>query len=95
MDTPQLDKRSRSARPERIDIGDDELVRNDLIAQMEGTSERTVNRGDARGAPFALVGNVKYRPIKRYWAWRAAGIIERRPEQPQRIIERSRPGRHR
>jgi hypothetical protein len=88
----QLDKRCKLARPERIDIGDDELIRNDLIAKIEGTSERTVNRGDVRGAPFTLIGGVKYRPIKRYQAWRAAGI---KPEQPQRIIERSRPRRHR
>ena len=56
--------RGRLARPDRINIGEDELMRNDLIAKEQGTSERTVNRGDAHGAPFTYVGGSKYRPIK-------------------------------
>jgi hypothetical protein len=81
MDTPTqiLDPRCKLARPERIDIGDDVLVRGDLIAKAEGICERTVNRNDARGAPFVLVGGVKYRPLKRYQQWRASTIQQRKP----------------
>jgi hypothetical protein len=64
----------RASRPERIDIADDELVRNDVVAREQGTCERTVNRGDARGAPYSFIGGVKYRPIRRYKAWLAAQI---------------------
>jgi hypothetical protein len=56
----------RQTRPERINIGDDELVRNDIIAKEYGATERTINRGDVKGAPFTYVGGVKYRPLKRY-----------------------------
>ena len=57
MDTPAqpLDPRCKLSRPERIDIGDDVLIRNDVIAKTEGTSERTVNRNDPRGAPYVRV----------------------------------------
>ena len=74
---------SRSMRPERIDIGDDELVRNDLIAKAQGTSERTVNRGDAHGAPFTYVGGVKYRPQKAYRLF-LASRIQRKGHPPRR-----------
>jgi hypothetical protein len=74
--------RSRFARPERINIGDDELVRNDLIAKEQGTSERTLNRSDARGAPFTYVGGVKYRPVKAYRQYLAEQI--HRKGQPRR-----------
>jgi hypothetical protein len=64
----------RQMRPERIDIGTDELVRNDLIAREQGVSERAVNRGDAKGAPLTYIAGVKYRPIKAYRQFLAAQI---------------------
>ena len=69
------------ARPDRINIGEDELMRNDLIAKEQGTSERTVNRGDAHGAPFTYVGGVKYRPIREYRQYLISRI--QRKGQPQ------------
>jgi hypothetical protein len=75
--------RHRAARPERITIGDDEFVRNDLIAKECGISERTVNRGDKRGAPYVLIGGVKYRPLKRYHQY-LVGQIQQRGQTPQR-----------
>jgi hypothetical protein len=74
--------RARSAHPERITLNDDELVRNDLIAAELGTSERSVNRGDADGAPFVLVGGIKYRPIRAYRQYLAARIKQK--NQPPR-----------
>jgi hypothetical protein len=86
MDTPAppLDPRCKLARPERIDIGDDVLVRSDLIAKAEGTCERTVNRNEARGAPYVLIGGVKYRPLKRYQQWRASTIQQIKPQPKAR-----------
>jgi hypothetical protein len=56
----------RSDRPERIWIGGEEMVRNDVLAQEQGGSERSINRGDPRGAPYLYLNGVKYRPLKRY-----------------------------
>ena len=64
----------RQMRPERISLGDDELVRNDLIARDQGTSERALNRSDAKGAPFTYIAGVKYRPLKQYQEFLAAQI---------------------
>ena len=58
--------RRRSARPERMIIGGVEVVRNDVVAREKGTTERTINRGDARGAPYIYIAGVKYRPIEDY-----------------------------
>jgi hypothetical protein len=75
--------RTRSERPERIDIGSDILVRNDLVARELGTSERTVNRGDALGAPFTFIGGIKYRPERAYREY-LAGRIQHRGQAPLR-----------
>jgi hypothetical protein len=75
--TIPINRRLRASHPETIDIGDDTLVRNDVIAAKQGTSERTVNRGDARGAPFIYVGGVKYRPIGRYREFLSRQIVVR------------------
>ena len=75
---------NRSERPERIPLADgEEAVRNDLVAKEQGTSERTVNRDDAKGAPYLYFGGVKYRPIKEYRAF-LVGRIQRRGQAPQR-----------
>jgi hypothetical protein len=59
--------RRRSARPERIWIGGKEMVRNDIVAREQGgVTERAINRGDAKGAPYIIIGGVKYRPIEQY-----------------------------
>jgi len=76
--------RHRAGRPERIDIGDDELLRNDLVAKGCGVSERTVNRGDARGAPYVLIGGVKYRPIRRYRQYLIKQIKQHEEQSPKR-----------
>lgn len=56
----------RAQRPERLTISGEEWVRNDIVAKEQGTTERTLNRGDAQGAPFTYVGGVKYRPERQY-----------------------------
>lgn len=72
----------RAQRPERIDLGDDEGLRNDLVAKQQGVSERTLNRGDAKGAPFIMIGGVKYRPIRAYRQFLASQIqVHGRPPQ--------------
>jgi hypothetical protein len=75
---------NRSERPERIPLADgEEAVRNDLVAKEQGTSVRTVNRDDAKGAPYLYFGGVKYRPINAYRQF-LAGRIQRRGQVPQR-----------
>jgi hypothetical protein len=71
VSTPEIKRRGkdrprRSARPERITIGGVEFARNDVIATDYTVTERTVNRGDARGAPYTYIGGVKYRPVEGY-----------------------------
>jgi hypothetical protein len=52
MDAEQrLDPRRRERRPERIEIGGEVLLRNDVQARQLGCSERSVDRGDKDGAP--------------------------------------------
>ena len=74
----------RAAKPERIDIGTDELVRNDILACEHGVSERTINRGDAKGAPYILICGVKYRPRRGYHEFIAARIVRREPMPKRR-----------
>src|SRR5215470_675751 len=62
MDTttePRLDPRRREAHPERITVGNEVFVRNDIKAKELGESERSVNRGDRHGAPFLFIGGIK------------------------------------
>lgn len=56
----------REMRPEHITIAGEEFERNDVTARRYGTTERSVNRGDANGAPYLTLHGVKYRPTKRY-----------------------------
>jgi hypothetical protein len=69
-----LDKRCREAHPERIVVGDETFERNDIRAKNLSMSERSLNRGDARGAPWIMLGNVKYRPLRQHDAFILAGI---------------------
>jgi hypothetical protein len=81
--TWQRGTRPRVERPERIPLGDDTLIRNDILASTYGSSERALNRGDAAGAPYVLVAGVKYRPERGYQEY-LAGRIQRRGGKPAR-----------
>jgi hypothetical protein len=75
----------RSARPERITIGGVEFARNDVIAQeFGGVTERTVNRGDAKGAPYVMIGGVKFRPVEEYHKFLLTQIKRRNQSPKQR-----------
>jgi hypothetical protein len=74
-----LDPRRREAHPERIIIASETFERNDIRARRLGMSERSVNRGDARGAPYIFLGGVKYRPVERHDAFILSGIQQRKP----------------
>jgi hypothetical protein len=87
---PATAGRRRSKRPERIDLGDDEAVRNDILAKEEGTAERTLNRADKHGAPFLFIGGVKYRPYRAYKQYLASRIQRKNQAEPQRGRRRSR-----
>jgi hypothetical protein len=76
----------RSARPERIDLGDDIAVRNDIIAKEQGRSERAVNSDDARGAPFLYISKVKYRPIRAYRLFLASKIQVRNQKRRGSVV---------
>jgi hypothetical protein len=81
--TWQRGTRKREERPERIDIDGDVLIRNDLVAAQQGGSERTLNREDARGAPYAIINGVKYRPERGFREY-LAGKVQRRGQPPKR-----------
>jgi hypothetical protein len=69
--------RPRSERPERIPLGDDVLVRNDIVAATYGSSERALNRGDAAGAPHTFIAGCKYRPERGYQEFLTSQIQRR------------------
>jgi hypothetical protein len=77
--TAVMDRRCRAVKPERININDDVLVRDDVLAKEKGVTTRTLGRGDALGAPFTYIGNVKYRPEKQYHQFMASRIQLRKP----------------
>jgi hypothetical protein len=82
MDTTShkpLDKRDRRAHPERIAIGSETFERNDIRAKNLCMSERSLNRGDAQGAPYVFLGGIKYRPVERHHAFILSGIRARTP----------------
>jgi hypothetical protein len=85
MDTSEqpLDPRRRETHPERIEIGGEVLLRNDVQARQLGCSERSVNRGDKDGAPFVFIGGIKYRPAERYAAFILNRIQEGKPKVPK------------
>jgi hypothetical protein len=86
MDTttgPRLDPRRRELKPERITVGGEVFIRNDILAREQGESERSLNRGDARGAPYRFFGGVKYRP-ERLHAEFIMRTIEIRQPQPRK-----------
>ena len=85
MDTDEqpLDPRRREAHPERITIGGEVFVRNDILAREQGESERSLNRGDARGAPYRFFGGIKYRPLRLHAEFIMRTIQMRKPQSPK------------
>jgi hypothetical protein len=79
-----LDKRDRRAHPERIAIGSETFERNDIRAKKLCMSERSLNRGDAQGAPYVFLGGIKYRPVERHDAFILASIQQHKPPSPKR-----------
>jgi hypothetical protein len=85
MDAEQrLDPRRRELHPERVVIGDETFVRNDIQAKELGCSERSVDRGDKHGAPFLFIAGIKYRPARRYAAFMLSRIQVRGPQSHKR-----------
>jgi hypothetical protein len=76
--------RRRKARPERITIGGVEFVRNDVLAREQGTTERTINRADARAAPYTYIGGCKYRPREQYHEFLLTQIKVRNQKPPEK-----------
>jgi hypothetical protein len=74
----------RSERPERIRLGHIEYVRNDVVARELCICERTLHRGDARGAPYRKFGGIKYRPFPEFADWIASGIQRGKPPSRRR-----------
>jgi hypothetical protein len=94
MDTEQpLDPRRREAHPERITIGGETFIRNDIQARELGESERSLNRGDRHGAPFRFFGGVKYRPERRYAEFVMNSIQVRKSPMPERKRTHEKPRR--
>lgn len=85
-DTTQttLDRRCAAAHPETIDIGTDTLVRDDVMARKYGVTRRTLGRRDPDGAPYILVGNIKYRPEAAFTDYVKSLIQVRRQRHPSR-----------
>jgi hypothetical protein len=86
MSTENLDPRCRARRPDRVELGDDVAVRNDLVARQDGIAERTLNRYDGQGAPFIMIGGVKYRPERAYREWLAGRVVRRNPPRKGRAV---------
>jgi len=84
IDEQPLDPRCREAHPERITIGGETFVRNDILAREQGESERSLNRGDKRGAPFRFFGGVKYRPQRLHAEFIMNTVQVRKPQPPKR-----------
>src|SRR5262245_58138212 len=74
----------RIDRPERIVIGGETMVRNDVLAREGCTTVRTLNRGDRLGAPFVYLHGVKYRPKERHDAFLLSQIQTRKPTPSKR-----------
>jgi hypothetical protein len=77
-------RKKKGDKPERVPLGDgEEAVRNDVIAKQFGESLRTVNAKDKDGAPYLMIGGVKYRPLREYLAFRSRFIV-RQGQEPRR-----------
>src|SRR5215831_15322822 len=93
MDTttePRLDPRRRELKPERITVGGEVFIRNDILARSLGESERSLNRGDARGAPYRFFGGIKYRPERLHAEFIMRTIQVREPQPHKRPQKKAR-----
>jgi hypothetical protein len=91
MDSEQpLDPRRREAHPERITVGGEDFLRNDVQAKELGCSERSIDRGDKLGAPYLLLAGIKYRPVKRYAEFILGRIQVRKPQPHKRSQKKTR-----
>jgi len=91
MDTEQrLDPRQRELKPERIVVGDEVFIRNDVLARSLGESERSLNRADRLGAPYRFFGGVKYRPERLHAEFVMRTVQVRKPpdKRSQKKIRR-------
>jgi hypothetical protein len=77
-------RRPLASKPERIPLNDDELVRDDIKQAERGVSKRTAQREDAEGAPYIMIGGVKYRPNREYNAFTASRIVRQGPPPAKR-----------
>jgi hypothetical protein len=69
-------RRKRQSKPTHIPLPNgDTGVRNDVVANEWGESERCLNKFDKQGAPYFFAGGCKYRPIGEFRAFRAAMIV--------------------
>src|SRR5262249_37442070 len=86
MDTnePPLDPRCREAHPERITVGGEVFIRNDVLAREQGESERSLNRGDKHGSPYRFFGGIKYRPERLHAEFVMRTVQVRQPQPPKR-----------
>jgi len=87
MDTPpeqRLDPRRREAHPERITVGNEVFIRNDIKAKGQRESERSLNRSDKDGAPYRFFGGVKYRPERLHAEFIMRTIEIRKPPPSKR-----------
>jgi len=86
MDTSEqpLDPRRREAHRERIVVGDEVFIRNDIKAKELGESERSLNRGDKRGAPYRFFGGIKYRPERLYAEFVMRTVQVRKPQSKKK-----------
>jgi hypothetical protein len=83
-ETQTLDPRRREAHPKHITIGDEIFDRNDISAGQYGESERSHNRRDREGAPYLMIGGVKYRPRSRLATHILGRIQQHKPVAPKR-----------
>jgi hypothetical protein len=91
MDTtePRLDPRRREAHLERITVGNEVFIRNDIRAKELGESERSLNRSDKLGAPYRFFGGVKYRPQRLHAEFIMRTIEMRKPQTQKKTRKRT------
>lgn len=79
------DHRIRRDPPERIELENDVLVRDEIFCAevLGGASRRSGTRAEAEGLPFVMVRGLKYRPLREGRRWLAARI-QRKGEAPKR-----------
>jgi hypothetical protein len=79
-----IDVRCLEAHPERIVVGDETFVRDDVFARSRAQSRKTLSRQDALGMPYRFFGGVKYRPEKRADDFIIGTIKVHKPKPPKR-----------